>query len=153
MSRYQYLEHTLRFLSPTTRKGQRNIVFILAGFSLLLLSLTSAWRATRDLIFHTGNPGHTIPYNQYEAEVLCQNQMRENIGDTLLRSHVDNHSSRLDNVSGIYRIYLKADVGTLRDYKEVMVYCQVNQYNKQLSYFKTVDPSKKPFSYADIQFF
>lgn len=153
MSIYQYIDRALLVFSPTTIKGQRNIVFLLAGFSLLLLSFSSAWRATRDFFFHTDTPGYTIPYNQYDAEVLCQNQMKENIGDTLLRSYVDNHSTRLDSVSGVYRIYLKADVGTLRDYKEVMVYCQVNQYSKQLSYYKTVDPSKKPFSYADIQFF
>lgn len=93
-----------------------------------------------------------VPFDMLDATALCNDRMRSQLGDTLLRSYVDDHSSRLDNRKGVYRIYMKADVGETHNFHEVDIYCQIDKWNYDLAYYKEIDSSRKLLS-TDLKFF
>ncbi len=94
-----------------------------------------------------------IPFDMYDATQLCTAEMDERLGSRLLRYYVDQHSTRLDNRQGMYRVYLKADVGNLREYNEVDVYCYIDKWDHTLDYYKEIDPTKKGIMTTDLEFF
>lgn len=94
-----------------------------------------------------------IPFDMYDATMVCNDEMESRIGNELLRSYVDQHSTRLDSSKGMYRIYIKADVGTLTDFRVVDVYCFVDKWDYELSHYKQLDPNVKRVMTSDLKFF
>lgn len=148
------LTRYLQNFSSSNVQGQRNIAILFAASMILSLALAILWDYTNRSWADSSPPSinyHT--FNQYEAELICEDKMQDQLGDSLVRSYVDEHSTRFDELAGIFRIYLVADIGSHTDFKEVMIYCQVSDYDHELAYYKLIDPSLKPFTYADIKFF
>lgn len=94
-----------------------------------------------------------VPFNEYDAELVCSDEIEKRLGEKLLRTYVDAHSTRLDNRDGTYRVYIVADVGEIEDFHEVMVYCFIDKWDHRLSYYKEVDPENKGIMTSDIKFF
>lgn len=88
-----------------------------------------------------------------DAEIMCEVEMKDRLGDTLLRHYMDTHSSRLDQNSGIFRLYFKADIGDLYKYDEVNVHCFVDKWDKDLAYYREFNPNLKAIKSSDIKFF
>lgn len=95
----------------------------------------------------------SLPADIYDAIGVCSTEMEQRLGDKLLRSYVDQHSTRLDNSKGIFRIYIKADIGEIRDFHEIDVYCFVDKWDRNLSYYKQIDPTVKQVMTSDLKFF
>ena len=121
---------------------------------LSVLVFSIGWNLAKHLLTPTDSRNYLyIPFDEYDATSICNQEMESRLGDQLLRSYVDAHSTRLDNRKGLYRVYIKADVGDLRDFREVMVYCFVDKWDHDLAYYKEVDPTKKQILTSDLKFF
>lgn len=94
-----------------------------------------------------------MQFSIYDAETICMNQMRHRLGKTLLRYHLDTHSSRLDRSAGIYRLYLNADIGKLDNYNEVSVHCFISLSGKNLAHYRQYGLSSKVKWSTNISFF
>jgi hypothetical protein len=93
-----------------------------------------------------------IPFDEYDATMICRDEMKARAGPELLRSYVDSHSTRMDNRKGIYRIYMIADLGSHDDYREVSVHCFVDKWSNDISHYKQFDGRKTILS-SDLKFF
>jgi hypothetical protein len=93
-----------------------------------------------------------IPFDEYDATMICRDEMESRVGDNLLRSYVDSHSTRMDSRKGIYRVYMIADLGTHDDYREVAVHCFVDKWSNDISHYKQFDDRKTILS-SDLKFF
>lgn len=94
-----------------------------------------------------------IRFSLFDAEELCSAKLEEHVGEGLLRYHVDDHSSRLDLDRGVYRVYMKADIGENGIYDEVSVHCFVDQWDQELDHFRQYNPTVKPVVSAELKFF
>ena len=133
---------------------QRVFAIVLGMVMGILLIGSVSWaiyvEATKVEKTVTYNP---IRFDQYDAESICTEEMADRLGSSLLRYHVDEHSTRFDYSKGVYRIYFKADVGKREAFDEVMVYCFVNQFNQELTHYKEYNQSVNPVLSTDIKFF
>lgn len=89
----------------------------------------------------------------YDAELICAARLELQIGEDLLRYHVDSHSSRLDTAKGVFRVYMQADIGEMAIYEEVAVHCFVDQWDTRLSHFRKYHPSMRGLVSAKLKFF
>ncbi|VUD47591.1 hypothetical protein TDB9533_01057 [Thalassocella blandensis] len=133
---------------------QRHFAIVLGAVMGCLLFGSVSWA----VYVQTTKKDERISYNptrfdQYDAEQICGKEMTERLGTSLLRYHVDEHSSRYDYAKGIFRIYFKADVGKMSEFDEVMVYCYVNQFNQELTHYKEYNQSVNPVLSTDLKFF
>lgn len=134
---------------------QQRIFAIVLGLCMAIVLIgTVTWAAMVEMA-NKEEPAAYNPlrFDQYDAELICSEKMNERLGESLLRFHVDNHSSRFDHAKGIYRIYFRADVGKMDLFDEVMVYCHVNHFNYELTHYKEYNQSVNPVMSTDIKFF
>ncbi len=124
---------------------------IVAGFTILVfLAASITWAAKAMIMSEEGNT-YTLPSDIYLASDYCREKMEKKLGDRLLRSYMDERSSREE--AFIYRVFFKADVGTLTDWDEVTIYCYVDRWKMELAYFKEINPNIKQIKSTDLQFF
>ncbi|PCK07046.1 MAG: hypothetical protein COA42_16290 [Alteromonadaceae bacterium] len=138
-----------------SERTQKTIALSLATIMTASLLAMVAWRVlgalstdkvvARDYLY--------MPFDVYDAEQLCEDKMKAKLGSRLLRSYVDERSTRLDEEKSVYRVYLKADVGQMDAYDQVNVYCYIDKWDYDLTYYREVNASAKAALYGDIKFF
>ncbi|NIB42937.1 hypothetical protein HBA55_25240 [Pseudomaricurvus alkylphenolicus] len=94
------------------------------------------------------------PLDSYQATSSCKQTARSKIGDTLLRTSTDWHSTRFEADRRFYLVALKADVGDLDVFEEAYIYCYIDPRDYAVTYFKAYDSKHKPllsgFSFGDL---
>ena len=131
---------------------QQHVVLLLACLMIVVLIISVSWSwSVQSKHKESQSLGNYFPFNLYDAADQCQTRMREKLGERLLRSHLDEHSSRADKT--VFRVYFKADVGSLTQFDEVMVYCFVDRWGYNLSYYREVNPNVKELKSTDLKFF
>lgn len=82
-------------------------------------------------------------YDVLDAIAACRDHSDMKFDKTLLRSYVDDHSTRFEVDRGIYLVVLTAHIGSKRHYDEATVYCYVRPANNKVTYFRSYDSDKK----------
>ncbi|MFL0810113.1 MAG: hypothetical protein K6L76_06840 [Agarilytica sp.] len=155
-----FVEHPLvqrvyAHFNLSSPKNQQALTAIFLIVMFLLLFLTAAWNSAVAVFSdrEVAAPVSYVSFEMYDAELLCQHEMEGRLGDALLRHHVDEHSSRLDKVKGIFRMYFKAEIGDLYQYDVVDVHCFVDKWDKDLAYYREFNPNLKSIKSSDLKFF
>ncbi len=155
VSESPYLQRAADILKSHPFCGQKTFAVVLLFIVMSVLMGTVAWSSA--VVMFSGEEdvqsSPFVSFDLYDAQAFCGAQMEAKLGETLLRYHVDEHSSRLDKGKGIYRVYLKADVGELTKYDEINVHCFVDQWAADLNYYRQFNPSLKMVKSSDIKFF
>lgn len=86
--------------------------------------------ATRDYIL--------IPFDELDALHICQEETRYRYGNSLQRSRVDAHSTRLDTTRGLYKIFMFADIGSKKHFQEVTVHCFVDPSEFMIDHYRAI---------------
>ncbi len=84
-----------------------------------------------------------LPFDELDATNACRAESKARFGDTLVRLTLDNHSTRFELREGMYKIFMKADVGSLRDYEEHDVHCFVDPDVYTVDYYRTFSSKQK----------
>ena len=58
----------------------------------------------------SGTGSHARYTNMADAQVLCQGQVKEIFGKRVSSLMVDNHSSRLDQKAGLFKVFMEAEI-------------------------------------------
>lgn len=143
-----------RLLERLPINQQQLIVIAIALSLIFLLMLIPAMRfAAPETSGETVVDLNKIRFSLFDAEELCSAKLVDQLGEQLLRYHVDDHSSRLDTDRGVYRVYMKADIGEKGLYDEVSVHCFVDQWDQELDHFRQYNPNIRPVVSAELKFF
>ena len=149
-----YKEYILPLREKFNLQGQNVVLFGIAFVVVLLLAFSLVKSLNREFFSIKGQRDFNYrPFDLYDAENLCQQKMKFELKDKLLRFYVDDHSTRNDTKYGVYRIYFKADIGEMDNYEEYIIYCFVDSWDNELSYFRQMEDGLKEVKSTDLKFF
>ncbi len=94
------------------------------------------------------------PFDSYDASRACQDEAKKKLGESLLRTSTDWHSTRYEPDKASFLVTLKGDVGDLYVYEEAYIYCYVDPEKFLVTYFKAYDSDMRSildkFNFGDI---
>ena len=105
------------------------------------------------LAFNASRDYSQTPFDELDAQQLCQFQTQEVHGKHLLMSYLDTHSSRFEANAGIYKIFLVAHLGTRTNYDEAKIHCYIDPQKHLISHYKTVFSGKGSIMSRALKFF
>lgn len=76
------------------------------------------------------------PFGLMDANDVCKIEAEQHLGTLLLRSHLDPLSTRYEDKRNRYLVVLNADVGSVRLWQEVRIFCDVNPTAREVAYYK-----------------
>ena len=77
-----------------------------------------------------------------DAYQYCLAEAEKQLGAALQRHAMDTISSHYKIKEDVFFIVLKVDVGSVSEYREASVYCNVDPKKYQVSYYKEVYPGE-----------
>lgn len=83
------------------------------------------------------------PFDLTDAIGVCEKKSRNKIGEQLVRTHPDWHSSRYEAKRREYLVTMQADVGTIYVYDKAYIYCHVDPADYVVTYFKVLGLKQK----------
>jgi hypothetical protein len=92
------------------------------------------------------------PFNMIDATEYCQHKTQRRYGDSLALSYIDNHSSRLDVKTGLYKIFMFVRVGDLRDYEEEAIHCFIDPDRRVLTHYRAISLQKASLMSKAVKF-
>lgn len=95
----------------------------------------------------------TLPFDMLDAQNICQVKTEARYGDTLLRTQVDSHSTRYEENSGQYKVFMSAHLGNNQIYDEAMVYCFVDADEYVIDHYRVVQSDQKSLMARAKSFF
>ena len=102
----------------------------------------SAVSVSSPIVQTSGRDYYRSPFNMSDAYEQCLAESKGQLGEGLLRHSMDNISTHYKLKTNVYFIVLKVDVGSLDDYREGMVYCNVDAGLHEVTYYKEVYPGE-----------
>lgn len=124
-----------------------------AGGILLYLSYSHHRQAAEKLMLDLNRDFSRMPFDMVDATEYCQKKLEHKYGEDLALSYVDEHSSRIDSRTGLYKIFMFAHVGDLRDFEEEAVHCFVDPHRRMLTHFRTINLRKASLMSRAAKFF
>lgn len=82
------------------------------------------------------------PLNMSDAYQYCVAEAQKQLGSSMRGFTMDEMSTRYKPEQSVFFIVLKVDVGTINDYREAVVYCDVDPMQHMVSYYKEVYPGE-----------
>lgn len=83
-----------------------------------------------------------VPFNLSDAYEQCVAETKEQLGENMLRYTMDNLSTFLDPKTKVYFVVLKVDVGSIIEFREASIYCNVDPTLHVVTYYKEVYPGE-----------
>ena len=95
-----------------------------------------------------------IPFHTYDATIACQDETRQQLGQSVVRTHTDWRSTRFEDDRQTYLVTLLVDVGSLDVFEEAHIYCYIDPKDYVVNYFQAYDSKQRPllskFSFGDL---
>jgi hypothetical protein len=85
-----------------------------------------------------------MPFNSMDAVEFCRLKTKSRYGARLIYSYVDEHSSRLEEGTGEYKIFMFIRTGTPQDFQEEIVHCFVDSKKRAMTHYRIMKPLKDP---------
>ncbi|WGO97793.1 hypothetical protein QFX18_17425 [Saccharophagus degradans] len=79
-----------------------------------------------------------IPFDELDATMICEQETNYRYGNSVLRTHVDSHSTRLDKTQGLYKIFMFADIGSKKHFEEITVHCFVDPSEFMIDHYRAI---------------
>ncbi|WNO11237.1 hypothetical protein [Teredinibacter sp. KSP-S5-2] len=83
-----------------------------------------------------------LPFDLLDATSICEQKTQKRYGDKMISSYIDNHSTYFDRSTYLYKVFMFARVGELRDSEEVVVHCFVNPSEYMVEHYRAFEPKK-----------
>lgn len=129
------------------------VVVVNTGVILLYLSHSQHSEQVEKLLIDTDRDYRLMPFDMIDALRYCQLKTQSKYGDSLALSYVDEHSTRHELNSDLYKVFLVVHVGDLRDYEEEAVHCFVDPNRRMMTHYRTINLRKASIMSRAIKFF
>lgn len=93
------------------------------------------------------------PFGWLDAEMYCQRRTEMRYGDNLGQTYVDRHSTRIDPDTGVYKMFMVAQVGTPGNYERTSVHCFVDPERQMLTHYRVVSMDPQTLMSRAVRFF
>lgn len=131
--------------------GISGVVFM--ALILFYLSYSHHRQTAEKLLIDPSRDYSRVPFNMVDATEYCQLKTRRRYGDSLALSYIDDHSTRVDVKTGLYKIFMFARVGDLRDYEEEAIHCFIDPERRVLTHYRTINLQKASLMSKATKFF
>lgn len=126
---------------------------VIMALILFYLSYSHHRQAADKLLIDPARDYSRVPFNMMDATEYCRQKTHRRYGDSLALSYIDNHSTRLDVKTGLYKIFMFARVGELHDYQEEAVHCFIDPERRVLTHYRTINLQKASLMSKASKFF
>lgn len=106
---------------------------------LFYLSYRHHQAAADKLLIDPARDYSRVPFNMVDATEFCRRRTERRYGDSLALSYIDEHSTRVDRKTGLYKVFLFARVGDLRDYEEEVIHCFIDPERRVFTHYRTIN--------------
>ena len=93
------------------------------------------------------------PFDELDAQQICQFQTQDQYRGQLLLTYLDTHSSRYEPSLGIFKIFLVAHIGERGNYEEANIHCYINPQDHLIEHYKAIFPQKSSLMSRALSFF
>ncbi len=94
-----------------------------------------------------------IPFDMTDATTICKQKTLARYGKDLVRSYVDEHSTRYEANIATYKIFMHAHLGTKTLYSEASVHCFVDPFEYMVSHYRIYEPKRDSLMNRALNFF
>lgn len=84
------------------------------------------------------------PFDANDASRACEAESKHKLGNSLLRTNINWHSTRFDEKRQLWLVVLDGDVGDLEQFESAHIYCYINPRSYEVSYLKAYDSESRP---------
>lgn len=144
MSLYSVVKQSSVAMVARISSSTSLLIVTFVALGLLVSLLTYYASSERELmyegaaaVFEGRDFSHT-PFALMDAYDACLLESRSKFGNALLRSHMLPLSTRYDEAKQEYLVVLSADVGTVDEWNEAIIYCSIDPVRERISYYKEV---------------
>ena len=103
--------------------------------------------------FNASRDYERTPFDELDAQQICQFQTQEQHGDKLVLSYLDTHSTRYDDLSYAYKVFIFAHIGTSAEYEEATIHCFIDPDKHLIKHYKTIFPERESLMTRALSFF
>lgn len=129
------------------------LMLLVSALAFTFQHLFSVTKSSAIEEFNSTRNYDMTPFDELDAQNICQLQTQEVHGKQLLTSYIDVHSSRFEPSAGVYKIFLVAHLGTRSHYEEAAIHCQINPYQHNIKHYKTVFSKNSSIMSRALKFF
>lgn len=84
-----------------------------------------------------------LPFDMLDAQNICRIKTKLRYGDVLVRSLIDDHSTRYESSSGLYKVFMFAHLGSAQVYDEANIHCFVNPDEYMVEHYRVFQSKQK----------
>lgn len=143
IARQDILKYTVCGMSAT----------LVIGSALIYMSYAADASRNAALFLDEGRDYRISPFDMADATRYCDLKTKSRYGDDLAQTYIDDHSTRKDSRSGIYKIFMVAHVGGLNGYEETSIHCFVDPERRVLTHYRAIDLTKTSLVSRAVKFF
>ncbi|SMF24601.1 hypothetical protein SAMN02745866_01607 [Alteromonadaceae bacterium Bs31] len=157
------LQHYKEKYASRNEGGWRRLLLalkVMAGFSLVSFILYALFwyghtydRELPGKYFDSARDYRQIPFDMLDAYSICKHKTKIRYGSELVRSYIDQHSTRFEPGKGIYKIFMSAHIGSKTYYDEAAVHCFVDPSEFMVSHFRIFEPKRESLMSKALSFF
>lgn len=129
------------------------VLMVLAALVFVYISQSHYQQKLDDLLIDANRNYELLPFDMLDAERYCKLTLERRVGDDLGQSYTDEHSSRLDPESGLYKVFMVAYIGPDRQYEREAVHCFVDPERRVMTHFRTIAEKKASLMSRATKFF
>lgn len=114
-------------------------------FISVLALLMSHWHhqsKLQELLIDANRDYGLLPFDMFDAERYCRLTLERRFGEELGQNYIDQHSSRLDPKTGLYKIFMFAQIGVEKQQEPEAVHCFVDPERRVMTHFRTINLKK-----------
>ncbi len=142
----------------TALAGIKKVFFV--AIIILVPVLIALYLYFNNRIITNGDPSlfpgrdfQRIPFDILDASTVCRAESKAQFGPALLRTQVDDHSTRFQADRGIFIVIMRGYIAAEKGYEEAAIYCYVNPDDHMITYYQAVFSEQQPLLSRALHFF
>ncbi len=123
---------------PSRIVGVFLILMLVISIAVLTLKIDSTYSIVGgESVFYERDFSKT-PFGLMDAYDACVLESKAKMGSGMLRNHILPLSTRYNHETDEYFVVLSADVGSVHDWSEAMIYCTIDVEKEMISHYKEI---------------
>lgn len=129
------------------------VLLVLTAVLVVYISHAQYQQKLDELMIDADRNYELLPFDMLDAERYCRLTLERRFGEDLGPHYTDEHSSRLDTETGLFKMFMVAYIGANRQYEREAVHCFVDPERRVMTHFRTISEKKTSLMSRATKFF